>query len=94
VVNPDTVIEPEPEVDVVPVIPPGVLTAVKLVALLPELGAVYVTDAVVLPVAVAVPMVGARGAEDGALPLMANIWLYPGDTCSQLVDAPICLGLE
>ena len=61
-VNPDTVIDPDPEVDVVPVMPPGVLTAVNLVADVPVAGAVYETDAVVLPVAVAVPMVGALGA--------------------------------
>jgi len=56
------VIDPEAPVLVVPVIDPGVLMAVNPVADVPVAGAVYETDAVVLPVAVAVPMVGARGA--------------------------------
>jgi len=93
-VNPVTVIVPEPEVDVVPVMPPGVLTATKLVALLPELGAVYVMLAVVLPVAMAVTAVGARGEVTPGVLLMAKTLYCPADTDSQLFNAPICLGLE
>ena len=54
---------PDPDPEVVPVMPPGVLTAVNDVALLPVAGAVYVMLAVVLPVAVAVTAVGANGAD-------------------------------
>ena len=54
---------PEPAVDNVPVILPGTEVAVYVVIVAPPLlaGAVYVTVAVVAPVAVAVPIVGAPG---------------------------------
>jgi hypothetical protein len=62
-VKPETVIVPEPAVASVPVTPPGVDVAVyKVIAEPPSLaGAVYATVAVELPVAVAVPIVGAPG---------------------------------
>jgi hypothetical protein len=61
--KPDTVIVPEPAVARVPVIPPGEDVAVYSVIVAPPLlaGAVYATVAVVDPVAVAVPIVGAPG---------------------------------
>ena len=54
---------PEPAVANVPVKPPGEDVAVYKVIVAPPLlaGAVYVTVAVVEPVAVAVPIVGAPG---------------------------------
>jgi hypothetical protein len=62
-VKPLTVIVPEPDVDNVPVIPPGEDVAVYVVIVAPPLfdGAVYETVAVVVLVAVAVPIVGANG---------------------------------
>jgi hypothetical protein len=62
-VNPETVIVPEPAVDKVPVKPPGEDVAVYSVMVAPPslAGAVYATVAVVDPVAVAVPIVGAPG---------------------------------
>jgi hypothetical protein len=62
-VNPVIVIVPLPDCDKVPVILPGLLTAVyEVIGILPVLaGAVKVTVAVVGPVAVAVPIVGAPG---------------------------------
>jgi hypothetical protein len=64
-VKPETVIVPEPACDKVPVILPGVDIAVYEVIVEPPLlaGAVYETVAVVAPVAVAVPIVGAPGTE-------------------------------
>jgi hypothetical protein len=64
-VKPDTVIVPEPAVASVPVKPPGEDVAVYNVIVAPPLlaGAVYATVAVVVPVAVAVPIVGAPGTE-------------------------------
>jgi hypothetical protein len=62
-VKPLTVIVPEPAVDNVPVTPPGEDVAVYEVIVAPPslAGAVYATVAVVFPVAVAVPIVGAPG---------------------------------
>jgi hypothetical protein len=66
VVKPLTVMVPEPDCDTVPVIPPGEDTAVYDVIGCAEVsvlvGAVYVTVAVVEPVDVAVPIVGALGS--------------------------------
>ena len=61
--KPDTVIVPEPAVANVPVAPPGEAVAVYKVIVAPPLlaGAVYATVAVLDPVAVAVPIVGAPG---------------------------------
>jgi hypothetical protein len=61
--KPETVIVPEPAVDNVPVNPPGEDVAVYNVIVAPPLlaGAVYATVAVLEPVAVAVPIVGAPG---------------------------------
>jgi hypothetical protein len=61
--KPDTVIVPEPAWLSVPVIPPGEDVAVYDVIVAPPLlaGAVNATVAVVEPVAVAVPIVGAPG---------------------------------
>jgi hypothetical protein len=63
-VRPDTVIVPEPEVARLPVIPPGLDVAVYSVIGTPpsDTGAVYETVAVVAPIAVAVPIVGAPGS--------------------------------
>jgi hypothetical protein len=63
-VNPETVIVPEPACDKVPVTPPGEEVAVYDVIVAPpsDAGAVKSTVAVVAPVAVAVPIVGAPGA--------------------------------
>jgi hypothetical protein len=62
-VRPETVIVPEPAVASVPVTPPGDDVAVYNVITDPpsDAGAVYATVAVVLPVDVAVPIVGAPG---------------------------------
>jgi hypothetical protein len=62
-VNPVTLIVPEPAVARVPVPPLGVDVAVYSVIVEPPslAGAVYATVAVVFPVAVAVPIVGAPG---------------------------------
>jgi hypothetical protein len=56
---------PEPACESVPVIPPGLDVAVYEVIAVPPLlaGAVNATVAVVDPVAVAVPIVGAPGTE-------------------------------
>jgi hypothetical protein len=63
VVKPETVIVPEPAVEIDPVIPPGEETAVYEVIVEPPSleEAVYVTVATVGVVAVAVPIVGALG---------------------------------
>jgi hypothetical protein len=62
-VNPFTVIVPEPACDNVPVIPPGDEVAVYEEIGAPpfEVGAVKATVAEVVPVTVAVPIVGAPG---------------------------------
>jgi len=62
-VNPETEMVPEPAVLNVPVMPPGDDVAVYDVIGTPpsNAGAVYETVAVVVPVAVAVPIVGAFG---------------------------------
>jgi hypothetical protein len=62
-VNPVTVIVPDPAWLSVPVIPPGEEVAVYEVIATPPLnpGAVNATVALVVPVAVAVPIVGAPG---------------------------------
>jgi hypothetical protein len=66
-VKPVTVIGEEP----VPVKPPGLDVAVYVTAPVPaSVGAVYATVAVVVPVAVAVPIVGAPG-ERGHMPCFA-----------------------
>jgi hypothetical protein len=66
VVKPLTVIVPDPACESVPVIPPGEDVAIyDVIGELPELlGAVNETVAVVDPVDVAVPIVGALGGDD------------------------------
>jgi len=65
-VRPETVIGDEP----VPVIEPGVEVAVKVVTVPPVTAAVYVTVAVVAVAAVAVPIVGASGTSEIAVPVL------------------------
>jgi hypothetical protein len=78
VVKPETVIVPEVDCETEPVIPPGLDTAVyeEIVAPgtlpPPEIRAVYVTVAVVDPVAVAVPIVGASGTVKYAMTSQAT----------------------
>ena len=69
-VNPVTVmgevaLEPEP--------PTGLEVTVKVVALAPNVAAVKATVAVVAPVSVAVPIVGAVGTATEATPLLCLI---------------------
>jgi hypothetical protein len=79
VVNPDTVMVPEPAVARVPVTPPGDDVAVYNVIVEPPslAGAVYVTVAAVGEVTVAVPIVGAPGT-------LAVVMLFEAT-----LDAPI-----
>jgi hypothetical protein len=74
-VNPVTVIVPEPPVTKVPVPPAGLDVAVYDVAAGTPVnaGAVYVTVAVVDPVAVAVPIVGAPGNANVVIELDAAL---------------------
>jgi hypothetical protein len=76
VVNPFTVIVPEPACDIVPVMFPGDDVAVYEVIAVPPLsaGAVNVTVAEVEPVAVATPIVGAPGTVLGVGQLLAEIF--------------------
>ncbi len=106
VVNPFTVIVPEPAWIIVPVTPPGEDVAVydKIVAPPSEPGAVKPTVAVVDPVAVATPIVGAPGTvrgvtaaetvEDGPVPaalvaLTRNVYDVPFVKPVTVADADV-----
>ena len=80
--NPVTEIVPEPACEISPVIEPGVDVAMYLVIVEPpsDAGAVKEIVAVVVPVAVAVPMVGAPGAVTGLTGAATNgekLFVYP-----------------